>query len=494
MTFFSGINTIELTKETVDETVGVNHLFAYINKYKRNPKTEEMIMTKKKVVKKKKIGASTVVIAVLSVLLTAMLVLNLTGAWFTDREHAQNTLEFGAIELNDIDRDVFVIANPRRSSTILMPGHTLKADFEISIPADVVNIRNAFVRSCIKVTFDGDTGGNAPLEGRLGAIASAMGATSVNVEAFDPASLRQQKVTKIVVGTKTFTEFVYVGGGGGATGTADENKAISASNKVTYNVVDTAAGGTTQALEWAGVEGEDNADARLILERFNMIYKFKFDFNRDIATQYETFMDYTDPANPIAKWKTAIDSKATYWNYYYRELEPGDAKKIKMDYSYELVGHKISNALQQVMMVFDLEVQAIQAENLGWDNNNVSYDPGVSGGAGGPIDQHPGATNPSSTYVSKLTNYLAGGSHPVKDGLNPVASHANSATTPRNADNAIIAFAQVLGITDGVITGADVEGAYKPVVDEDYVDGGDRNENNQYNGSGVKDPVVTPEG
>lgn len=446
-------------------------------------------MTKKKVTKKKKIGASTVVIAVLSVLLTTMLVLNLTGAWFTDREHRQTTLQFGAIELEDLDKEVFIIGEPRRNSAILMPGHTLEANFEIAIPADVVNIQNAFVRSCIKVTFDGDqtTGdpGEEPkiaLDGRLGEIAAAMGAAEVYVENFDPHATRQQYVKKVVMEDGAVYELdgyaSYIGEGGGK-GTPNPNAQISSTNIVVVKKYTDKDGAETKGLELKTRDDKDDVSkhsaATLIIERFNMIYAFKYDFNQNIANKFEDYVAYVDidgdgDKEAVPKWETAVDRAGTYWNYYYRELKPGEA--IKMDYKYEIIGYKVGNALQQVQIWFDLEVQAVQAENLGWDNSNVSYDPGHENGAGGDVDHENNVDEDPSTYWTSMVysgaKYTGGDTASASkyegEFPDPIETWENADDNPRNASNAIIAFAQVLGITDSYVTGADVEGAYKPVV------------------------------
>lgn len=431
----------------------------------------------KKTVKKKKVGTSTIVIAVLSVLLTTMLVLNLTGAWFTDREHAKNTLEFGAIELTDFtdDTKVFEIADPVRNEAILMPGHTLEAVFTISIPDTVLNIRNAFVRSCIKVTFDGDHGDTtSPVTGRLGEIAAAMGG-SVKISEFIPATAQtaQQYVTEVKVnGVGTYTEIQYAT----ATNAKYNSHIVDTDNEVSVKF--TPEDGSAASVVTLGDKDQDplHNQAKLLIERFNMIYNFKMVFNADIANNYSKYVAYVG-GEQIPKWVTAADSASTYWNYYYRELAPGAANAIEMDYKYELVGFRIGNALQQVKMVFDLEVQAVQAENLGYDNNTTSYDPengtpalpdGTTNPDGTidhtkPITPTPGT---GSSYQSALSGYA---SIFADEKSKPVASNANQADNPRNAGNAIIAFAQVLGVTTGadgkgVITGADVEGSYKPVL------------------------------
>ena len=455
----------------------------------------------KKTVKKKKVGTSTIVIAVLSVLLTTMLVLNLTGAWFTDREHAKNTLEFGAIELTDFtdDTKVFEIADPVRNETILMPGHTLEAVFTISIPNTVQNIRNAFVRSCIKVTFDGDHGNvDNSVTGRLGEIAAAMGG-SVWISEFKPedAQTAQQYVTKVdVEGVGVYSNITYTNGTN-----EGYNTHIGADNVVscTFTADEGATGVTSGGITFDGDldDEEGHEKAKLLIERFNMIYNFKWVFNKDIANNYSKYVAYVN-GQPVPKWVTAADSASTYWNYYYRELAPGDENAIEMDYKYELVGFRIGNALQQVKMVFDLEVQAVQAENLGYDNNTTSYphqgttpNTGVPTPGGNlnpdgtidhtkPITPDPGDDgvyeNSGSSYQTALSGYATIFADPNST---PVASNANQADNPRNAGNAIIAFAQVLGVSQvdgkGVITGADVEGAYKPVLgptgpnDEPYV-------------------------
>lgn len=447
-------------------------------------------MTKKKVTKKKKIGASTVVIAVLSVLLTTMLVLNLTGAWFTDREHRQTTLQFGAIELEDLEKEVFIIGEPRRDPAILMPGHTLEANFEIAIPADVVNIQNAFVRSCIKVTFDGDetTGDpeeepNKALTGRLGEIAAAMGAAEVYVENFNPYATRQQYVKKVVMENGAMYELEgvnsYIGAGGENTGSANPNAQISSTNIVVVKKYTAADGTVTDNLQLKTRDDKDetspHAAATLIIERFNMIYAFKYDFNQNIANKFEDYVAWVDTdgdgdKEAVPKWETAVDQAGTYWNYYYRELKPGET--IVMDYKYEIVGYKVGNALQQVQIWFDLEVQAVQAENLGWDNTFVSYDPSHENNAGGDVDHDNNVEEPKSTYWTSMVysgDDYAGAANPAAAKFRdqfpaPIDDYQGSETNPRNASNAIIAFAQVLGITDGYVTGADVEGAYKPVV------------------------------
>lgn len=438
----------------------------------------------KKTVKKKKIGTSTIVIAVLSVLLTTMLVLNLTGAWFTDREHAKNTLEFGAIELTDFSDDtkVFEIADPVRNEAILMPGHTLEAVFTISIPDTVQNIRNAFVRSCIKVTFDGDHNDvTSPLTGRLGEIAAAMGGT-VKISEFIPAKAQteQQYVTEVKVdGVGTYSQINYVS----KPGNDGFNSHIGAANTVDCKFeADTGATGVTSGNITFDDEGTDEVGhekAKLLIERFNMIYNFKMKFNADIASNYSKYVAYVN-SQPVPKWVTAADSASTYWNYYYRELAPG--QEIDMDYKYELVGFRIGNALQQVKMWFDLEVQAVQAENLGYDNNTTSYDPnngtpalpdGTTNPDGTidhtkPITPDPGDDgvyeNSGSSYQAALNGY-----EKIFEDNVPVKSNENQEDNPRNAGNAIIAFAQVLGVTKGadgkgVITGANVEGAYEPVL------------------------------